>query len=56
MLSVLRAKGWEEENLFKLQDVMNKCEMNLYTPDYNGAGMEHILNHAEQVIKYVNEV
>ena len=56
VLSVLRAKGWEEENLFKLQDVMNKCEMNLYTPDYNGAGMEHILNHAEQVIKYVNEV
>jgi hypothetical protein len=56
VLSILKAKGWEEENLSKLQDVMNKCEMNLYTPDYNGAGMEHILNHAEQVIKYVNEV
>jgi len=52
----LRSKGWDEENIFKLQDVFNKCEMNLYTPDYNNMDSENILHDAEQVIKYINEV
>lgn len=52
----LKAKGWDEENILKLQDILNKCEMNLYTPDYGGMDRENILLEAEQVIKYINEV
>jgi hypothetical protein len=52
----LRAKGWDEENIFKLQGILNKCEMNLYTPDYNNMDIENILHDAEQTIKYINEV
>jgi hypothetical protein len=52
----LRTKGWDEENIVKLRDILNKCEMNLYTPDYNGVDMENILHDAEHVIKYINEV
>ena len=52
----LRAKGWDEENIFKLQDILNKCEMNLYTPDYSNIDIENILHDSGQVIKYINEV
>ncbi len=52
----LKAKGWDDENIFKLQDILNKCELNLYTPDYNAMNTEHVLQSAEQMIKYINEV
>lgn len=54
--SLLRAKGWEEENIFKLQDILNKCEMNLYTPDHSRMDTSVLLRNTEQVIKYINEV
>ena len=52
----LKTKGWDDENIFKLQDIFSRCEMNLYTPDYNASDTENILHNAEQVIKYINEV
>jgi len=52
----LRAKGWDDENIVRLRDILNRCEMNLYTPDYNAMDTEHTLHNAEQVIKYINEV
>ncbi|HVM86844.1 MAG TPA: BatD family protein [Puia sp.] len=52
----LQAKGWDDINIYQLENIFNRCEMNLYTPDYNAADMETTLQSAERIIKYINEV
>ena len=52
----LKAKGWDDDAISQLQNMLGRCEMNLYTPDYNPTDMENMLREAEHVIKYINEV
>jgi hypothetical protein len=52
----LKAKGWDEYTIFELENILSRCEMNLYTPDYNAADMENTLHSADRIIKYINEV
>lgn len=52
----LKAKGWDDDAVYQLQDIFDKCEMNLYTPDYNSSDIEHTLQNAAYIIKYINEV
>jgi len=52
----LKAKGWDDDAIYQLQNILSSCEMNLYTPDYNPTDMENMLQNAEHIIKYINEV
>jgi hypothetical protein len=52
----LRAKGWGESNIYQLEDLLGKCEMNLYTPDTVRVDAGNLVAHAEQVIKYIRAV
>ena len=52
----LKTKGWDDDAIYQLQNMLSRCEMNLYTPDYNPADMENMLREAEHIIKYINEV
>ena len=51
----LTAKGWDEATIASLEQMLNECEMNLYTPDHNEHNMQQMLQHAEMVIKYLKE-
>ncbi|HXB44456.1 MAG TPA: BatD family protein, partial [Puia sp.] len=42
----LKAKGWDEENIYKLQDILSTCEINLYTPDHSVNDRENTLHSA----------
>ncbi|MBS1973079.1 MAG: protein BatD [Bacteroidetes bacterium] len=52
----LKAKGWDETTICQLENILNQCEMNLYTPGYNPADMGATLQSTERIIKYINEV
>jgi oxygen tolerance protein BatD len=55
IVQLLKTKGWDEGTIALLQQTLNECEMNLYTPDYNETNMQQTLQHAEMIIKYVGE-
>ena len=55
IVRLLMAKGWDNSTIALLEKTLNECEMNLYTPDYNETNMQHTLQHAEMIIKYVSE-
>lgn len=46
----LQAKGWDTENTLFLENVLNECEMNLYTPAYNAYNMQQLLRQAESML------
>lgn len=46
----LRAQGWDEETTALLKDILNECEIKLYTPDYNTQNMQQLLQQAESLI------
>jgi len=33
-----------------LENILNECEMNLYTPAYDAYNMQQLLRHAESLI------
>lgn len=47
--SGLRAKGWSDEEIIQLKNVLNECEMKLYTPEFSTSDMQRILNSAEEI-------
>ncbi|HLZ88644.1 MAG TPA: BatD family protein [Puia sp.] len=46
----LRLRGWDETSLLSLENVLNECEMNLYTPAYDRFNMELLLRQTERLI------
>jgi len=46
----LQALGWKYENTTALRDILNECELKLYTPDYNTENMQSLLQQAESLI------
>lgn len=46
----LQARGWDVENTLLLENVLNECEMNLYTPAYDAYNMQQLLKHAESML------
>ena len=46
----LRSKGADKEMIFKLESVLNECEISLYTPVHSLTDMEETLTKAEAVI------
>jgi hypothetical protein len=47
----LRLRGWDETSLLSLENILNECEMNLYTPAYDRFNMEQLLRQTERVIE-----
>jgi hypothetical protein len=47
---LLRLRGWDETALLSLENVLNECEMNLYTPAYDRFNMEQLLRQTERVL------
>ncbi|HEY2650156.1 MAG TPA: BatD family protein [Puia sp.] len=48
--SGLRSGGWSDEEIIQLKNVLNECEMKLYTPEYNTSDMQRVLSAAEKII------
>ena len=45
--SGLRSNGWSDEEIIQLKNVLNECEMKLYTPEYSTSDMQRVLSAAE---------
>jgi hypothetical protein len=52
--SGLRVKGWSDEEIIQLKNVLNECEMKLYTPEFSTSDMQRVLVSAEEIIKTLN--
>jgi hypothetical protein len=50
----LRSIGWSDEDIIQLKNVLNECEMKLYTPEYNTSDMHRILSAAESITSKLN--
>jgi hypothetical protein len=50
----LRAKGWTDDEIIELKNVLNECEMKLYTPAYSSADVERVLAAAESITSRLN--
>jgi hypothetical protein len=48
--SGLRDKGWDDENIIQLKNVLNECEMKLYTPEFSTVDMQRVLASADVII------
>ena len=47
--SGLRARGWTDDEIIQLKNILNECELKLYTPAYNTLDVERLLGEAESV-------
>jgi len=48
---LLRLRGWDETSLLSLENILNECEMNLYTPAYDRFNMEQLLRQTERLLE-----
>jgi hypothetical protein len=46
----LELRGWDKEHILSLENILNECEMNLYTPAYDRYNMQQLLRQAEPVV------
>lgn len=46
----LQLRGWDDTGLMTLENLLNECEMNLYTPSYDRRNMQQLLRQAEWVL------
>ena len=49
-LRQLELRGWDNTSLLTLDSLLNECEMNLYTPEYDRWNMQQLLRQAESVL------
>jgi hypothetical protein len=49
-LRLLQLRGWDDTALMTLENLLNECEMNLYTPAYDRWNMQQLLRQAEWVM------
>ncbi len=47
--AVLKSKGWNEDEILQLKNLLNECEMKLYTPEYSISDVAKTLGEAEMV-------
>jgi BatD DUF11 like domain len=52
--SGLRNSGWSDEEIIQLKNILNECEMKLYTPDYNTSDMHRVFASAEMITSRLN--
>ncbi|HET6253811.1 MAG TPA: BatD family protein [Puia sp.] len=46
----LELRGWDAPSIVSLENILNECEMNLYTPAYDTYNMQQLLRQAEWVL------
>src|SRR3984957_10651800 len=46
-LRQLQLRGWDDTALLSLENILNECEMNLYTPAYDRWNMQQLLQQSE---------
>lgn len=46
----LQLRGWDAPSILSLENILNECEMNLYTPAYDTYNMQQLLRQAEWVM------
>ncbi len=54
MASGLRTRGWTEDEIIQLKNILNECEMKLYTPAYSAVDVERVLGEAESITSRLN--
>jgi hypothetical protein len=50
VIAQLELRGWDGPSILSLENVLNECEMNLYTPAYDAYNMQQLLRQAEWVV------
>jgi len=50
VIKQLQLRGWNEHDIIHLADILNKCAMNLYTPDYSGINGQQLLQETENLL------
>lgn len=46
----LQLRGWDAPSVLSLENILNECEMNLYTPNYDTHNMQQLLRQAEWML------
>lgn len=46
----LQLRGWDASSIISLENILNECELNLYTPAYDTYNMQQLLRQAEWVL------
>lgn len=49
-IRLLQMRGWDETAIISLENILNECEMNLYTPAYDRYNMQQLLRQAEWMV------
>jgi hypothetical protein len=50
VIAQLELRGWDGPSILSLENILNDCEMNLYTPAYDAYNMQQLLRQAEWVL------
>ncbi len=50
VVAQLELRGWDAPSIMSLENLLNECEMNLYTPAYDAENMQQLLRQAEWVL------
>jgi hypothetical protein len=50
VVTQLELRGWDAPSVLSLENVLNACELNLYTPAYDTYNMQQLLRQAEWVL------
>ncbi|HLI92667.1 MAG TPA: BatD family protein, partial [Puia sp.] len=50
VVTQLELRGWDAPSILSLENTLNECELNLYTPAYDRYNMQQLLRQAEWVI------
>jgi BatD DUF11 like domain len=50
VIQQLELRGWDAPSILSLENILNECEMNLYTPAYDTYNMQQLLRQAEWVL------
>src|ERR1700722_2617967 len=50
IIKQLQLRGWNEHDIIHLEDILNKCAMNLYTPDYSEINSHQLLQETENLL------
>ena len=47
---LLQLRGWDAPAILSLENILNECEMSLYTPSYDTYNMQQLLRLAESIL------
>ena len=50
IIGQLELRGWDATSILSLENILNECELNLYTPAYDTYNMQQLLRQAEWVL------